>query len=113
MAEKRAKRREAHVAKLQERLKDAPPGEKMKDPDPERWIPRRERASFLRKQRRGKFGSAAQGTGHAGEKDAIKLDARLRKEMEEANPSAKKVKGVLNTGKSTMARRSGKKKKKR
>ena len=36
-----------------------------------------------------------------------------RKEMEEANPSAKKVKGVLNTGKSTMARRSGKKKKKR
>ena len=69
---------EAHIqnleAKLQERLKDAPPGEKMKDPDPERWIPRRERASFLRKQRRGKFGSAAQGTGHAGEKDAIKAE---------------------------------------
>ena len=34
VAKKRAKRREAHVAKLQERLKDAPQGEKMKDPDP-------------------------------------------------------------------------------
>ena len=52
-------------------------------------------ASYLKKQRRGKFGSAAQGTGHTGEKDALKLDARLRKEMELKNPQEKKVKGVL------------------
>eukprot|EP00937_MAST-01D_sp_MAST-1D-sp2_P001956 g1956.t1 len=110
VAKKRAKRRELHVAKLQEQLKDGPPGAKLKAPDPERWIPRRERASFLKKQRRGKFGSAAQGTGHAGEKDALKLDARLRKEMEAQNPQEQKVKGVLNTTKSTMSRAKGKKK---
>jgi len=116
-AKKRAKLRARHVAKLEARLAAAPAGpgkaQKLPEPDKELWIPRRERASYLKKRRGGARTSSTSAQGGAAlARDVAKLDARARKEAELSNPAQKVVKGVLNTSRDAMSRKSGRKKKK-
>jgi signal recognition particle subunit SRP72 len=116
-AKKRAKLRARHVAKLEARLAAAPAGpgkaQKLPEPDKELWTPRRERASYLKKRRGGARTSSTSAQGGAAlSRDVAKLDARARKESELSNPAQKVVKGVLNTSRDAMSRKSGRKKKK-
>ncbi|KAE9361879.1 hypothetical protein PF008_g645 [Phytophthora fragariae] len=77
IARKRAKRREAHLAKLRARP-DYNVSIGLVNPDPERWIPRKQRSHGKRGRRgRNRF-VGAQGAGMGTEKDALKLDAAAR-----------------------------------
>jgi len=81
---KRAKKRIAYLERLQAEGK-YDPNRNIK-PDPERWIPRKQRSFGRRGRRRNKF-VGAQGAGDGGKKDAAKLDAfaraQAKKEREE------------------------------
>ncbi|KAF1791590.1 Signal recognition particle, SRP72 subunit [Phytophthora cactorum] len=77
IARKRAKRREAHLANLRARP-DYNASIGLVNPDPERWIPRKQRSHGKRGRRgRNRF-VGAQGAGMGTEKDALKLDAAAR-----------------------------------
>ncbi|CEG45084.1 signal recognition [Plasmopara halstedii] len=107
IARKRAKRREAHLANLRARP-DYNAFIGLVNPDPERWIPRKQRSHGKRGRRgRNRF-VGAQGAGMGTEKDAIKLDAAARaaRKAESDKPTA-----VLVTSSSGI--RKSKKKKRR
>ena len=73
IARKRTKRREAHLAKLRQR-DDYNPMIGLVNPDPERWIPKKQR-SYGKRGRRGRNRFVgAQGAGMGTQKDAAKLD---------------------------------------
>ena len=115
VAKKRAKARAKHIAKLEAKLAAMPKGtaQKLPAPDKELWVPRRERASYLKKRRGGARTSSTSAQGGAAlDRDVAKLDARARKEAELASPAKAVVKGVLNTSRDAMSRKSGRKKKK-
>ncbi|CAI5707877.1 unnamed protein product [Peronospora effusa] len=77
IARKRAKRREAYLANLRARP-DYNASIGLVNPDPERWIPRKQRSHGKRGRRgRNRF-VGAQGAGMGTEKDAFKLDAAAR-----------------------------------
>merc|ERR1712070_1328098 len=116
MGKKKAARKEKYVAKLRAKAEEGgrPFDDKrnpMPKPDPERWLPRKQRSYAKKGRNRNKF-VGAQGSGSGGQKDTLKLDARARQEakaagtLEEAKPT-----GKVNTGKSASERRSKKKKK--
>ncbi|GMF31854.1 unnamed protein product [Phytophthora lilii] len=89
IARKRAKRREAHLAKLRSRP-DYNASIGLVNPDPERWIPRKQRSHGKRGRRgRNRF-VGAQGAGMGTEKDALKLDAAARaaRKAESDKPAA-------------------------
>lgn len=76
----RAKKREAYLQKLQEEGKYNPA--KPTKPDPERWIPKKERSHFKGRRKNRRFGA---GTSHQGISNTAgaaelekKLDARAR-----------------------------------
>ena len=112
---KRAKRRDAYLQKLQSLGKFDP--KRPSKPDPERWLPVKQRSYARRGRKRNKF-VGAQGSGDGAMKDAAKLDvakrvaereerrARGETEEEETKRSSANVKVA------TQARR-GKKKGKR
>ncbi|KAG2765795.1 hypothetical protein JG687_00009934 [Phytophthora cactorum] len=89
IARKRAKRREAHLANLRARP-DYNASIGLVNPDPERWIPRKQRSHGKRGRRgRNRF-VGAQGAGMGTEKDALKLDAAARaaRKAESDKPAA-------------------------
>ncbi|POM66078.1 Signal recognition particle [Phytophthora palmivora] len=89
VARKRAKRREAHLASLRSRP-DYNASIGLVNPDPERWIPRKQRSHGKRGRRgRNRF-VGAQGAGMGTEKDALKLDAAARaaRKAESDKPAA-------------------------
>ncbi|OWZ06160.1 Signal recognition particle [Phytophthora megakarya] len=89
IARKRAKRREAHLANLRSRS-DYNASIGLVNPDPERWIPRKQRSHGKRGRRgRNRF-VGAQGSGMGTEKDALKLDAAARaaRKAESDKPAA-------------------------
>ncbi|KAI9916542.1 hypothetical protein PsorP6_017218 [Peronosclerospora sorghi] len=89
IARKRAKRREAYLAKLRARP-DYNASIGLLNPDPERWIPRKQR-SYGKRGRRGRHRFVgAQGAGMSTEKDALKLDAAARaaRKAESDKPAA-------------------------
>ncbi|EGZ10208.1 hypothetical protein PHYSODRAFT_318537 [Phytophthora sojae] len=89
IARKRAKRREAHLTKLRSRP-DYNASIGLVNPDPERWIPRKQRSHGKRGRRgRNRF-VGAQGAGMGTEKDALKLDAAARaaRKAESDKPAA-------------------------
>ena len=72
----RAKKREAHLSKLQQEGKYNP--DRPMKPDPERWIPKNQR-SYAKRGRKGRHKFVgAQGAGGGADKDAAKLDAAAR-----------------------------------
>uniref|UniRef100_M4BRV4 Signal recognition particle subunit SRP72 n=1 Tax=Hyaloperonospora arabidopsidis (strain Emoy2) TaxID=559515 RepID=M4BRV4_HYAAE len=86
---KRTKRREAYLAKLRARP-DYNASIGLVNPDPERWIPRKQRSHGKRGRRgRNRF-VGAQGAGMGTEKDALKLDAAARaaRKTESDKPTA-------------------------
>ncbi|KAH7459792.1 hypothetical protein KRP22_012826 [Phytophthora ramorum] len=89
IARKRAKRRETHLANLRARP-DYNASIGLVNPDPERWIPRKQRSHGKRGRRgRNRF-VGAQGAGMGTEKDALKLDAAARaaRKAESDKPAA-------------------------
>ncbi|KAG6602870.1 Signal recognition particle [Phytophthora cinnamomi] len=89
IARKRAKRREAHLANLRA-SPDYNASIGLVNPDPERWIPRKQRSHGKRGRRgRNRF-VGAQGAGMGTEKDALKLDAAARaaRKAESDKPAA-------------------------
>ncbi|KAL3658856.1 hypothetical protein V7S43_016221 [Phytophthora oleae] len=89
VARKRAKRRETHLANLRARP-DYNASIGLVNPDPERWIPRKQRSHGKRGRRgRNRF-VGAQGAGMGTEKDALKLDAAARaaRKAESDKPAA-------------------------
>ncbi|ETL47994.1 hypothetical protein L916_02336 [Phytophthora nicotianae] len=89
IARKRARRREAHLANLRARP-DYNASIGLVNPDPERWIPRKQRSHGKRGRRgRNRF-VGAQGAGMGTEKDALKLDAAARaaRKAESDKPAA-------------------------
>mmetsp|Transcript_27257 Transcript_27257/g.57344 ORF Transcript_27257/g.57344 Transcript_27257/m.57344 type:complete len:893 (-) Transcript_27257:172-2850(-) len=78
---KRAKRREAYLARLQAEGRYNPDQTPLLKPDPERWIPKSQR-SYNRRGRRGRYksniGAQGGGAGAGMEKDAAKLDVAAR-----------------------------------
>eukprot|EP01083_Nonionella_stella_P206213 750229_1 len=92
---RRAKKREAHLKKLQKEGKYNP--DRPLKPDPERWVPKNQR-SYNKRGRKGrtKFtGAQGIGSGAGYDKDAAKLDAAAR--------AAAKAQGkdIANQGRST------------
>lgn len=71
----RAKKRETYLAKLTEEGKYNP--EKPTQPDPERWIPKKQRSHYRRRKNR-KFGAGTSHQGVAAGMEDKKLDARAR-----------------------------------
>ncbi|KAF0691944.1 hypothetical protein As57867_016856, partial [Aphanomyces stellatus] len=90
---KRAKRKATFIASLKAKP-DYNPLIGLVNPDPERWIPRKQRSRRGRKNRGGKF-VGAQGSGMGAQKDALKLDAAARAAAKKAAPATEK--GVLVT----------------
>ncbi|KAG7393147.1 Signal recognition particle core component [Phytophthora pseudosyringae] len=89
IARKRAKRKEAHLTNLRARP-DYNASIGLVNPDPERWIPRKQRSHGKRGRRgRNRF-VGAQGAGMGTEKDALKLDAAARaaRKAESDKPAA-------------------------
>mmetsp|Transcript_10992 Transcript_10992/g.16618 ORF Transcript_10992/g.16618 Transcript_10992/m.16618 type:complete len:297 (+) Transcript_10992:178-1068(+) len=75
---RRAKKREAHLEKLQKEGKYNP--DRPVKPDPERWVPKSQR-SYNKRGRRGRtkfIGAQGIGSGAGADKDAAKLDAAAR-----------------------------------
>ncbi|RHZ10280.1 hypothetical protein DYB31_004418, partial [Aphanomyces astaci] len=100
---KRAKRKAQFIASLKAKA-DYNPLIGLVNPDPERWIPRKQRSRRGRKNR--KF-VGAQGAGMGTAKDAAKLDAAARAAAKKAAPAVDK--GVLVTdGPSSMNRKARK-----
>jgi hypothetical protein len=108
IARKRAKRREAHLANLRARPDyNATIG--LLNPDPERWIPKKQRSHGKRGRRgRNRF-VGAQGAGMGTEKDAAKLDAAARAAKKADIPEEKKA-VVVSSDSSAVLRKSKKKK---
>lgn len=110
VARKRAKRREAHLAKLRARP-DYNASIGLLNPDPERWIPKKQRSHGKRGRRgRNRF-VGAQGAGMSTEKDAQKLDAAARAATKASVPEEKKA--VVVVSDSSAVLRKSKKKKRR
>ncbi|KAF4322524.1 hypothetical protein BBO99_00002945 [Phytophthora kernoviae] len=89
ISRKRAKRREAYLTNLRARP-DYNASIGLVNPDPERWIPRKQRSHGKRGRRgRNRF-VGAQGAGMGTEKDALKLDAAARaaRKAESDKPAA-------------------------
>ncbi|KAJ0396629.1 hypothetical protein P43SY_008881 [Pythium insidiosum] len=108
IARKRAKRREAHLEKLRSRA-DYNPAIGLINPDPERWIPRKQR-SYAKRGRRGRNRFVgAQGAGMGTEKDAAKLDAAARA-AKKAEQAEEKKAVVVSSDSSAVLRKSKKKK---
>lgn len=108
IARKRAKRKEAHLASLRARP-DFNPTIGLVNPDPERWIPRKQRSHGKRGRRgRNRF-VGAQGAGMGTEKDALKLDAAARAARKAEAPEEKKA-VVVSSSQSAVLRKSKKKK---
>ncbi|KAL7466626.1 hypothetical protein ACHAXS_006916 [Conticribra weissflogii] len=84
---KRAKRRDAYLARLQAEGRYNPDQKPLPKPDPERWIPKSQR-SYNRRGRRGRYksnvGAQGGGAGAGMEKDAAKLDIAARVAAEKA-----------------------------
>lgn len=110
IARKRQRRREKYLDTLMSK-DDYNPSIGLVKPDPERWIPRKQR-SYAKRGRRGrnKF-VGAQGSGMGGQKDALKLDAAARAALQEDHPPEKK--GVVVDSKPSAAQRKARKKKRR
>ncbi|RHY28481.1 hypothetical protein DYB32_005948 [Aphanomyces invadans] len=100
---KRAKRKAQFIASLKAKP-DYNPLIGLVNPDPERWIPRKQRSRRGRKNR-GKF-VGAQGSGMGAQKDALKLDAAARAAAKKAAPAVEK--GVLVTDGPSMNRKARK-----
>lgn len=111
IARKREKRKQAHLAHLRARP-DFNPSIGLINPDPERWIPRKQRSHGKRGRRgRNRF-VGAQGAGMGTEKDALKLDAAARAAKKtEAGEEKKAV--VVSSSQTTAVLRKSKKKKRR
>lgn len=110
IARKRAKRREAHLNKLRSRP-DFNASIGLLNPDPERWIPKKQR-SYGKRGRRGRNRFVgAQGAGQSTEKDALKLDAAARAASKASAPEEKKA--VVVVSDSSAVLRKSKKKKRR
>ncbi|GLE04988.1 hypothetical protein PINS_up013972 [Pythium insidiosum] len=108
IARKRAKRRDAHLEKLRSRP-DYNPTIGLINPDPERWIPRKQR-SYAKRGRRGRNRFVgAQGAGMGTDKDAAKLDAAARAAKKAEQPEEKKA-VVVSSDSSAVLRKSKKKK---
>ncbi len=106
-AKRRAKRREAHLKKLKERHgADWDPALNL--PDPERWIPKNQRAKNRRKMRRGQKITGGQGAGDHVAKDSAKLDLREERRREDNKQAEPKKEPTKSKGK-----KKGKKKGKR
>merc|ERR1712071_158848 len=71
----RAKKREAYLTKLTEEKKYNP--DKPTQPDPERWIPKKQR-SYHRRRKNRKYGAGTSHQGIATGMEEKKLDARAR-----------------------------------
>ena len=85
---RRTKRREVYLAKLEAEGKYDPKRPKL--PDPERWIPKKQRSYNKRgRKNKGKF-TGAQG-GDIGSKDALKLDAKSRADERKAKDLMEKA----------------------
>lgn len=107
VARKRAKRRESHLAKLRARP-DFNASIGLLPPDPERWIPKKQRSHGKRGRRgRNRF-VGAQGAGMATDKDALKLDAAARAATKAAAPE--KPAAVVVSDSSAVLRKAKKKK---
>jgi hypothetical protein len=108
VARKRTKRREAHLEKLRSRP-DYNASIGLLNPDPERWIPKKQR-SYAKRGRRGRNRFVgAQGAGMGTDKDAAKLDAAARA-AKKAGDDEKKPTAILVTDSSALLRKSKKKK---
>jgi len=106
---RRTKLREQYLQKLAAEGKihaDRPP-----KPDPERWLPRKQRSYNKRGKRRNQF-LGAQGSGDGAQKDAAKLDvaARVAERREKGIESAKEAKS---SAQATVSSSSGRRTKKR
>ncbi|TMW62400.1 hypothetical protein Poli38472_009893 [Pythium oligandrum] len=107
VARKRAKRREAHLTKLRSR-DDYNASIGLINPDPERWIPRKQR-SYAKRGRRGRNRFVgAQGAGMGTDKDAAKLDAAARA-AKKAEVSEEKKAVVVSSDSSALRRKAKKK----
>lgn len=109
-ARKRAARREKYLNRLRSK-RDYNPSIGLVKPDPERWIPRKQR-SYAKRGRRGRHKFVgAQGSGMGGSKDTMKLDAAARASLQEQqlNPD----KGVVAESKPSAVQRKARKKKRR
>lgn len=108
VARKRTKRRDAHLAKLRSRS-DFNASIGLLPPDPERWIPKKQR-SYGKRGRRGRNNRfvGAQGAGHATDKDALKLDAAARAASKATGPE--KPAAVVVSDSSAVLRKAKKKK---
>lgn len=113
IARKRAKRREAFLTKLRSR-DSYNPTIGLITPDPERWIPRKQRSHGKRGRRgRNRF-VGAQGAGMGTEKDALKLDAAARAARKAEGGDEKRATAVVVSSQtSAVQRKAGKKKKRR
>ncbi|CAK4946720.1 unnamed protein product [Aphanomyces euteiches] len=100
---KRAKRKALFIASLKAKP-DYNPLIGLVNPDPERWIPRKQRSRRGRKNRNKFVG--AQGAGMATQKDALKLDVAARAAAKKAAPATEK--GVLVTDGPSMNRKARK-----
>nr|CCA23060.1 signal recognition particle putative [Albugo laibachii Nc14] len=109
IARQRAKKREAYLADLRSR-EDYNPSIGLLNPDPERWIPRKQRASSKRSRRgRNRF-VGAQGAGMTTEKDAMRLDAAARAAAKQQNENADKRNGpVVKSSSSALLKKAKKK----
>ncbi|CCI50343.1 unnamed protein product [Albugo candida] len=109
IARKRAKKREAYLEKLRSQ-DDYNPSIGLLNPDPERWISRKQRSSSKRSRRgRNRF-VGAQGAGMATEKDALRLDAAARAATKQQNETADKRAGPVAKNSSSALFKKAKKK---
>ncbi|TYZ59552.1 hypothetical protein PybrP1_009585 [[Pythium] brassicae (nom. inval.)] len=107
VARKRTKRRDAHLAKLRSRP-DFNASIGLLPPDPERWVPKKQR-SYGKRGRRGRNRFVgAQGAGQATDKDALKLDAAARAASKASAPD--RPAAVVVSDSSAVLRKAKKKK---
>ncbi|OQS00713.1 signal recognition particle [Achlya hypogyna] len=108
IARKRATRRAKHLEALKTKP-DYNPLIGLGKPDPERWIPRKQRSRGNRRHRNKFVG--AQGSGMGSQKDAAKLDAAARAAAKKAAPP--ETKGHVVSGPSAMERKAAARKRRR
>jgi hypothetical protein len=100
---KRAKRKAAHIARLKAKP-DYNPLIGLVNPDPDRWVPRKQKLRGRARRQNQKFGGA-QGSGIASStaaKDIAKLDAAARAMAKKAAPTTGVV---VSSGQSAMERK--------
>lgn len=102
---RRAHQRDQYLKNLQDAGKYDP--NRPIKPDPERWLPRNQRASFKRNRKNKNKFVGGQGSGDGSQKEMLKLDAYARAKKEEETTLAK---AVLES-KATVPKGKGKKKK--